>query len=172
MANKKEDKTRKEFEKWCVLTYSDNKAMINEKKGKDSGIDGIALMKDYKGKDDNIIEFKNVYFSVKSDKKPHVSYIRDFHGTIQRDKAAFGIFISLYEPTKDMIDECKKLGNYQCNIIDKKYPIIKIVTVEEILKGERLEIPLSHQTEVVKTAELKKDDSGQGKLFKTTDELF
>jgi len=172
LANKKEDKTRKEFEKWCVLTYSDNKAMINEKKGKDSGIDGIALMKDYKSKDDNSIELKNVYFSVKSDKKPHVSYIRDFHGTIKRDNAAFGVFISLYEPTKDMIDECKKLGSYQCNIIDKKYSIIKIVTVEEILKGERLEIPLSHQTEVVKAAELKKDDSGQGKLFKSPDELF
>ena len=164
LANKKEDKTRKEFEKWCVLAYSDNKAMINEKKGKDSGIDGIAIMNDYKSESDNEIEIKEVYFSVKSDKKPHVNYIRDLHGTIQRDKAAFGIFITLYDPTKDMIDECKKLGHYQCNLIDKKYPIIKIVTVNDILKGDRLEIPISHQKDVIKKAVLKKDDSSQQKL--------
>lgn len=32
LAHKKDDRTRKEFEKWCVLAYSDNFAMINEKK--------------------------------------------------------------------------------------------------------------------------------------------
>ena len=164
LANKKDDRVRKEFEKWCVLAYSDNKAMVNEKKGKDYGIDGDIIMSDYKSETDNEIILKNVYFSVKSDLKPHVSYIRDFYGTIQRDKAAFGIFITLHEPTKDMIDECKKFGNYKCNIIDKKYPIIKIVTVKDILKGERLEIPISHQKDVVKKAELKEDNSKQIKI--------
>ena len=42
LANRKDDKTRKEFEKWAVLTYSKNQARINEKKGADGGIDGIA----------------------------------------------------------------------------------------------------------------------------------
>ena len=42
LANRKDDKTRKEFEKWAVLTYSRNQARINEKKGADGGIDGIA----------------------------------------------------------------------------------------------------------------------------------
>jgi hypothetical protein len=32
LANKNDDKTRKEFEKWAVLTYSNNRAIINEKK--------------------------------------------------------------------------------------------------------------------------------------------
>ena len=36
------NKTRKEFEKWAVLTYSDNQARINDKKGADGGIDGVA----------------------------------------------------------------------------------------------------------------------------------
>jgi site-specific DNA-methyltransferase (adenine-specific) len=31
LANKSDDRTRKEFEKWIVLTYSNNYAMINEK---------------------------------------------------------------------------------------------------------------------------------------------
>jgi DNA modification methylase len=43
LANRKDDKTRKEFEKWAVLTYSQNQARINEKKGADAGIDGEAF---------------------------------------------------------------------------------------------------------------------------------
>jgi hypothetical protein len=42
LANRKDDKTRKEFEKWMILTYSRNQARINEKKGADGGVDGIA----------------------------------------------------------------------------------------------------------------------------------
>ena len=42
LANRKDDKTRKEFEKWAILTYSNNQARINEKKGGDGGIDGVA----------------------------------------------------------------------------------------------------------------------------------
>ena len=42
LANRKDDKTRKEFEKWAVLTYSNNQARINDQKGADAGIDGIA----------------------------------------------------------------------------------------------------------------------------------
>ena len=33
---------RKEFEKWAVLTYTNNRAIINDKKGGDQGIDGTA----------------------------------------------------------------------------------------------------------------------------------
>ena len=45
LANKKDDRLRKEFEKWAVLTYTANRALINEKKGADGGIDGIAFFK-------------------------------------------------------------------------------------------------------------------------------
>ncbi|MEO6908976.1 MAG: site-specific DNA-methyltransferase, partial [Abditibacteriaceae bacterium] len=42
LAHKKDDRVRKEFEKWAILTYTDNRAIINEKKGADGGIDGVA----------------------------------------------------------------------------------------------------------------------------------
>jgi hypothetical protein len=157
LANKKEDKTRKEFEKWAVLTYSNNRAVINEKKGADQGIDGIAYMQDRDENED--IVFKNVLFSVKSDKNPKVSYIRDFYGTIEREKAAMGYFITLHKPTSQMIAECRKIDNYKNNLIDREYPKITIVTVEEILTGERMTIPLSNQIDVVKSAKLKKQDT-------------
>lgn len=153
LANKKDDKTRKEFEKWAVLTYSNNKAIINEKKGADAGIDGIAYMTDRN--DNSDIVMKQVLFSVKSDKNPHVSYIRDLNGVIERDSATMGYFITLYPPTKPMIDECKKLGKYKNTLMDTEYPKIEIVTVEDILDGKRITIPTSHQIEVVKSAKKK-----------------
>src|SRR2546421_6361807 len=35
-----DDRVRKEFEKWAILQYTNNRARINEKKGADGGIDG------------------------------------------------------------------------------------------------------------------------------------
>jgi DNA modification methylase len=161
LANKKDDKVRKEFEKWAVLTYSNNRAIINEKKGSDAGIDGVAYMLDRNEKYES--EMKRVLFSVKSDKTPHVSFIRDFYGTIEREKAAMGYFITLYPPTKDMVSECKKLGKYTNLLMDKEYPKIVIVTVEDILAGNRITIPTSHQIAVVKSA--KKKAKEQEKLL-------
>ena len=161
LAHKKEDKTRKEFEKWAVLTYSNNRAMINEKKGADAGIDGIAFMLDRN--ENNDTELKQVLFSVKSDKAPHVSYIRDLHGTIEREKATIGYFITLFPPTRDMITECKKIGRYKNNLVEQEYPKIEIVTVEDILNGNRITIPTSQQIAVIKSAQLK-ENNNQTKL--------
>jgi site-specific DNA-methyltransferase (adenine-specific) len=43
LAHKKDDRLRKEFEKWAVLTYTNNRAIINEKKGADAGIDAVGF---------------------------------------------------------------------------------------------------------------------------------
>ncbi|MHB8403350.1 MAG: DNA methyltransferase, partial [Bacteroidia bacterium] len=163
LANKKEDKTRKEFEKWSVLSYSDDRAIINEKKGSDGGIDGIAFINDF---EDNgvVVCIKEILFSVKSDKKPHVSYIRDLNGAMQRENAVIGYFITLYPPTKDMLEEAKKLGKYKNKMFGKDYDRIKIVTVEQILKGELFDVPKTQEIAVVKSAKLKEDNKGQEKL--------
>jgi DNA modification methylase len=161
LANKKEDKTRKEFEKWSVLTYSDNRAIINEKKGADGGVDGVAFINDYIN--DSDVGIKEILFSVKSDKKPHVSYIRDLNGTMQRENAVMGYFITLYPPTKDMLEEAKKLGKYKNKYLGKDYDRIKIVTIDQILKGEIFDVPKSQEIKVVKTAD-KKDKKNQGSL--------
>lgn len=163
LANKKDDKTRKEFEKWTVLTYSDNRAIINEKKGADGGIDGIAYINDFEenGAD---VGIKQILFSVKSDKKPHVSYIRDLNGAMQRENAVMGYFITLYAPTKDMIEEAKKLGKYKNKFFGKDYDRIKIVTVEQILKGELFDVPKTHEIAVVRSAQAKENNKGQERL--------
>ncbi len=163
LAHKKDDKTRKEFEKWAVLTYSNNRAIISEKKGADAGIDGIAFMKD---RDENSdIVLKQVLFSVKSDKQPKLSYIRDFYGTIEREKAAMGYFISLYPPTPKMIEECNKIGRYKNQLMEREYPKIEIVTASDILNKNRITIPATSDVAVLKAAKIKILDKGQTKLF-------
>ena len=133
---------------------------IHEKKGKDYGIDGMALIADINEKQDN--ELMPVLFSVKSDLKPHSSYVRDLIGTMQREKAVMGILITLYEPTRDMITEAKQAGKYKNKLFNIEFDRVKIVTVSQMLKGDFLNI---HQMpKVLKEAKRKQDREGQLKF--------
>ena len=75
LALKKDDRTHKEFEKWAVLTYSSNCAVINAKKGADKGIDTIAY---FQGDQDTP---EKIIFQVKSGNVKSGD-IRDLQGTI------------------------------------------------------------------------------------------
>lgn len=154
LADKKDDRLRKEFEKWAILTYSNNRARINEKKGKDYGIDGFAYSFGSASKN-------KILFSVKSG---HVSssQIRDFRGTIEREKALGGIFITLEPPTKDMLEEAIKAGFIENEHIAQKTNKIEIVTIQGLIDGERIKLPIAG---VFKSATRKeKDDWEQLKL--------
>jgi site-specific DNA-methyltransferase (adenine-specific) len=134
LANKKDDRTCKEFEKWMVLTYSQNRAIINQKKGSDGGIDGIAYIvhsKDAK-------ETKKVIFSVKSNKNLSPTVVRDLYGTVMRDDAAMGILLTLY-PAPSLVRESKHYKFYHNDFSDIDYPKIKVVNVEEVLAGSLME---------------------------------
>ena len=148
LALKKDDRTRKEFEKWAVLTYSNNRATINQKKGADKGIDGIAYFK--KNADEN----EKVILQVKSGNVKSGD-IRDLLGTITTEGAAIGILITLKAPTKDMIKAAKEAGIYQSIYRSNPMDKIQIVTIEEIIETEkRLDVPLPE--EVLRSAEKQK----------------
>lgn len=90
-------------------------------------------------------------FSVKSNETLTPSVIRDLNGTIEREKAVMGYLITLY-PMPNLIRESKKYGIYE-NMLGHKYPRIKVVSVNDILNGERMELPIS--LDVLKEAERK-----------------
>ncbi len=160
LANKHDDRTRKEFEKWIVLTYSNNKAHINEKKGGDGGIDGISYLFDTDSTGKR--EPKSIIFSVKSSKKLSPTVLRDLNGTLDKEQAAMGILLTLY-PMPNLVKESKKYGVYTHNSTGKKYPKIEVFCVEDILKGKRMELQIV--AEVLKKSEVKKDNKNQNKLF-------
>ena len=105
------------------------------KKGADKGIDGvIAFIDDSTGK------AKRVIVQVKSG---HVNrgMIGELVGTIQREKAAIGVFITLEKPTREMIQEAIAAGFYHSDGWNKDYPKIQILTIEELLHGAEVNMP-------------------------------
>jgi DNA modification methylase len=137
LAHKKDDRLRKEFEKWAVLTYTNNRAIINEKKGADAGIDAIAYFKT--GKTENA----KIIFQVKSGgvKRGDIATLRGDMGRVEADLA---VLITLEDPTGPMNSEAKSAGQYKHEDMGRSYDRISIVTVRDIVeKGERLEIPMS-----------------------------
>ncbi|MFZ0914944.1 MAG: DNA methyltransferase [Candidatus Korobacteraceae bacterium] len=137
LAHKKDDRLRKEFEKWAVLTYTNNRAVINEKKGADAGIDATAYF--MTGKDDNA----KIIFQVKSGgvKRGDIATLR---GDMGREKAALAVLITMEEPSGPMLKEAKAAGQYQHETMGRSYDKISIVTIKEIVEeGKRLEIPMS-----------------------------
>jgi DNA modification methylase len=149
LALKADDRTRKEFEKWAVLTYSNNRAVINAKKGADKGIDAIAYFQGDQDTPDKII------FQVKSG-KVKAGDIRDLQGTMTLNEAAIGIFITLQTPTKDMMQTAKMAGIYQSRYMSQNVDKIQIVTIQEIIEDKkRLDIRLMF--EVLKSAEKQRE---------------
>ncbi len=159
LANKKDDRLRKEFEKWAALTYTNNRAIINDRKGADRGIDGVAYF--MTGKRDNA----KIIIQVKSGgvKRNDIATLR---GDMEREKAALAVFITLEKATKPMIEEAKAAGQYTHEQMGRNYDRIQIVTIEEILEQDkRLDIPMS--LEVLKNAQ-RETESNQMSLIPAT----
>ncbi|MDS1346200.1 DNA methyltransferase [Planktothrix agardhii] len=149
LANKADDRTRKEFEKWAILTYTDNRGIIKTKKGSDQGVDGIAYFQGDQNEPEKII------FQVKSGKVKSGD-IRDLIGTMTLENASIAIFITLENPTKDMIKTAKSAGFYQSKYMSQSCDKIQLVTVQDIIENQkRLNIRLS--LEVLKSAEKQKE---------------
>jgi len=137
LANKADDYVRKEFEKWAALTYSNNRAVINEKKGADKGIDGMVYFAIGPGKTERMV------IQVKSG---HVNRgtIAKLRGDMEREKAEMSVLITLDEPSKPMLEEAISSGYYHHELMGRDYPRVKIVTIREMIENNvRMDLPLS-----------------------------
>jgi site-specific DNA-methyltransferase (adenine-specific) len=137
LAHKRDDRLRKEFEKWAVLTYTNNRSIINEKKGADAGIDARAYFKTSQRDNAKIV------FQVKSGgvDRGDVAALR---GDMAREKAELAYLITLEEPSAPMLKEAKAVGRYTHDLMGRAYDRISIVTIKEIIEGgKRLDIPMS-----------------------------
>lgn len=110
------------------------------KKGADSGIDGTLVFVD-----DADEKAKRVVIQVKSG-AVKVGDIRDLKGVLEREKAAIAIFITLEPPTAPMRQEALEAGSYYSVGMNKRYPRLQILTIEELLEGTVPELPPSNIT--------------------------
>ena len=128
------------------------------RKGKDRGIDGVITFLD------GIDQYKRIIAQVKSGKVSSRD-IRDLAGTIDREKAALGVFITLEPPTKDMVTEALSAGVYQSLGWQNEYPRLQILTIEELLEGAEVQMPPQYGTFKQAGRVTKPPETGQLGLF-------
>ncbi len=118
-----------QFEWWAVGAV-DGRSARDNKKGSDAGVDGYIFFYD-----DPSMKVKKAVIQVKSG-KVSPSQIRDLKGTVEREDAAMGVFITLNPPTEKMKTEAVAFGYYEAPSLDHTlYPRLQIITVEDIFDG-------------------------------------
>ena len=126
-----------QFELWAISLIP--KLHSNQRQVGDKGIDGrgqimVGLDKDNKPKYEKIIA------SVKGGNQLNPGMVRDLVGTIQSEKAAFGIFICMKKPTKKMREAAVKAGIYKTPL-GVQYQRVQIYTIEDYFNGLKPNIP-------------------------------
>ena len=127
------------------------------KKGADQGIDGVI----------NFIETttgqpKRILVQVKGGKVGSKE-IRDLRGTIEREKAAIGVFLTLEPPTSAMKKEADEADFYDSPGWGKPYPRLQILTIEQLLHGAQVQMPPEYGT-FKQAQKIKKADGVQSAL--------
>jgi hypothetical protein len=106
---------------------------VAEKKGADRGIDGRLFFHDEPGG-----KTKQIIFSVKAG-KTNVSHVRDLCHVVDREGAQMGVLISMHPNTQPMRAEAADMGSYESPW--GKHPKIQLLTVTDLLKGKRIDMP-------------------------------
>jgi site-specific DNA-methyltransferase (adenine-specific) len=115
------------------------------KKGSDRGIDGLITFIDGRS------AMQRVLVQVKSGKVKSGD-VRDLVGTLDREQAAIGVFLTLEPPSRDMVAEAASAGSYRSErwinplTGDQHFPRLQILTIEELLDGRRVQMPTESRT--------------------------
>lgn len=142
-----------EFQKWIVATI-EGQPYKGSKKGMDRGIDGFLHFRDADKKAQTaIISVKGG--GIKS------GDIRDLKGTMEREGAALGIFLTLNPPTREMEREAASAGFYETG--GRKFPRVQMLTAAQVIDDRRPQVPFGF-TESLKKAS-REDDEQQERLL-------
>ncbi len=100
------------------------------KKGADGGVDGVIVFEDEAGGKANraLVQVKSGHVNAGT--------IRDLIGTVNNEKAAIGILITLEEPSQPMKTAAAAAGFYHSPGWNDDYPRIQILTVNDLLTGQ------------------------------------
>ena len=113
---------------WWACSLVNAQPYQGKKKGADSGIDGLIFpMEDPDAPPQKII------VSVKGGDHVGSAMIRDLKGVVEREKAIIGLFVTLTEPTRDMLKEASSAGFHEVG--EKQFPKIQLLTIKGLLEG-------------------------------------
>jgi site-specific DNA-methyltransferase (adenine-specific) len=141
-----------EFQKWITATIG-AQPYKGGRKGMDRGIDGYLHFRDAD---------RQPQFAVISVKGGGIKSgdIRDLKGTMEREKAALGLFLTLNEPTREMEREAAAAGLYETG--GMKVPRLQVLTAAQVLDNRRPQVPFGFTEGFKKAA---REKSGQDRLI-------
>jgi site-specific DNA-methyltransferase (adenine-specific) len=113
---------------WWACSLVNAQPYQGKKKGSDGGIDGLIFFQD------DETGAKKIIVSVKGGEHVSVTMVKDLIATVEREKAAIGLFVTLAVPTKPMVTEAVSAGFYKSPKGD--VPKIQILTIEDLLSGK------------------------------------
>ena len=124
---------RFQFQVWA-LSQVGGQALDPDRKGADRGIDGYLPFMEWGGKRLRaIVQVKSGHVGAKE--------VRDLRGTLEREKAPFAVLITLEQATEPMRRETAEAGFYEVMPTGEKVPRLQILTIGELLQGQRPKVP-------------------------------
>ncbi|CAN5335798.1 site-specific DNA-methyltransferase [soil metagenome] len=152
---------RYDFQNWAlafvgarpIASGADGKS----KKGADRGIDGVIsfLGENEKTPHRCLVQVKSGAVNSRD--------IRDLKGTLERENAEMGVFITLAEPSSPMKLEAVEAGFYRSELMKQDYPRIQILTIAELFDQRSPQMPPRFSPYQLATRQ--KRDSQQRGLF-------
>ena len=148
MARDSDNEGRYQFE-WWALSLARAKPVGGKtgsrrgKKGRDRGIDGIISF--FEPDDKGRGKARKAVVQVKSGAVKSGD-IRDLKGTVERERAAVGVFITLASPTAEMHREALAGGYYESSFWGRRYRRLQILTIGDLLAGAVVDMPPQHGT--------------------------
>ena len=135
---------RYQFERWAVRLAGGEAG--EKRKGADGGVDSVLTFQEAVG-----APVRKIIVSVKSG---HVGVrdVRDLRGTIEREKAAIGVLITLHSPTAPMRREAATTGFFQTTLSNtpEHFPKIQIITIDELFEGVAIRAPVTFRRKAPK----------------------
>ena len=126
-----------QFKSWAVSLVGGQP--YKSKGGGDGGVDGLLYFEDAKG------EFHRIIIEVKGGGY-HPKDVRALKSVLKREGAPLGILIALQPPTQGMLSEAAAMGKWKVPGVDIEYPVLQIITIQELFDGRKLVIPEWHNT--------------------------
>ncbi len=128
------EQDRYQFQFWA-LSLLGARPVDHSRRGADRGIDGVLhfLNGPRRSTHRAIIQVKSGRVTV--------AHVRDLVGTVERENAALGLFVSLENPTRAMTAEAVSAGFHHSELWQRDYPKIQIRTINDLLSGNDFDIP-------------------------------
>ena len=149
---------RYEFQYWALSLVDAQPLGTQRKKGADAGIDGRINFTDVGG------SVRSVLVSVKSG-GVKVGDVRDLVGTMKRENAPLGLFLTLEPPSKPMVVEAATAGTFHSLVSNRDYPAVQILTIGDLLEGRRPQLPLLLMPVYQQADKVELESPGQERLF-------